>query len=59
MNIEESFKEIEDIIEKLENKEISLEEAFVYYEKGVALIKECNQSIDKVQKQIIKLQEEE
>lgn len=59
MNIEESFKEIEDIIAKLENKEISLEEAFSNYEKGVLLIKECNQSIDKVEKQIIELQEEE
>ena len=57
MNIEESFKEIEDIIGKLENKDIPLSEAFENYEKGIKLVRQCNESLDKTEKQIITLQD--
>lgn len=56
MKIEESFLELEKIITILENKETSLEDAFKEYEKGIGIIKECNNTLDKVQKQIIVLQ---
>lgn len=56
MKIEESFLELEKIITVLEDKETSLEDAFKEYEKGIRIIKECNNAIDKVQKQIIVLQ---
>ncbi len=56
MKIEESFEKIEKIIAALENKETSLEEAFKEYEEGIKIVRECNDSIDKVEKQIIILQ---
>lgn len=56
MKIEESFEQIDEVIAKLEDKDTPLEEAFAEYEKGVKLIKECNESLDKVEKQIIVLQ---
>lgn len=59
MKIEESFQELEKIITILEDKDTSLEDAFKEYEKGVGIIKECNQALDKVQKQIIVLQDGE
>lgn len=57
MKIEESFEELDNIISKLEDKNTSLEDAFKEYERGVGLVKKCNESLDKVQKQIIVLQD--
>lgn len=55
MAIEENFSELEAIIEKLDNKDISLSDAFSEYEKGIKLIKDCNDSLDKVEKDIVEL----
>lgn len=52
MNIEETFKTLDDILNKLEDKDTSLEDAFKEYEKGMKLVKECNDSLDKVEKKI-------
>ncbi len=59
MKIEEAFEKLDIIINKLEDKDTSLEEAFKAYEEGVLIVKDCNASLDKVQKQIIVLQETE
>ena len=59
MKIEEAFEKLDTIINKLEDKETSLEDAFKEYERGVRLVKECNDSLDKVQKKIIVLQSTE
>ena len=56
MKIEEAFQELEAIITRLEDKDTSLEEAFKEYKKGVGIVKECNDTLDKVHKQIIVLQ---
>ena len=37
--------------------EVSLDESFELYKKGMDIIKNCNKEIDKVQKQIIVLSE--
>lgn len=52
MNIEETFKTLDDILNRLEDKDTSLEDAFKEYEKGMKLVKECNDSLDKVEKKI-------
>lgn len=57
MTIEESFEQLDNIIASLENKDTSLEEAFRQYEKGIAIVKDCNVALDKVEKQLIVLQE--
>ena len=57
MTIEESFEQLDNIIAALEDKDTSLEEAFRQYEKGVAIVKECNAALDKVEKQVKVLQE--
>lgn len=56
-SIEESFKELEEIIGKLEDGNISLEDSFQYYEAGMKLVKSCSNKIDKVEKQILVLNE--
>ena len=58
MTIEENFAKIEETIEKLEQDDISLEEAFAAYSDGMRLLKECNDQIDKVEKKVLKLAED-
>lgn len=56
--IEETFEELESILGKLESGESSLEESFQYYEAGIKLVKNCEKQIDKVEKQILVLNED-
>lgn len=55
--LETSFEELDEIIGKLEQEEISLEDSFRLYQEGMTLLKNCNDSIDKVEKQLIVLGE--
>lgn len=55
--LEQSFEELEEIITKLENPDISLDDSFKLYNTGVGLLKACNDSIDKIEKQMILLNE--
>lgn len=57
-SVEETFQELEEIIRKLESGESSLEESFQYYEAGMKLVKSCNEKIDKVEKQMVVLEED-
>lgn len=56
-NLEQSFLELNDIIKKLESEDISLEDSFSFYQEGMKLLKICNESIDRVEKQLITLGE--
>ena len=56
--LEENFKKIEEIIKKLESNETTLDDSFVLYEQGMELIKECNGELDRVEKKLIILGEE-
>ncbi len=58
MTLEEKLVKLEDTIARLEAEDISLEEAFKTYKEGMDLLKECNTEIDKVEKQVQKLNEE-
>ena len=55
MTIEENLPRLDEIISKLDNKDTSLEDAFKEYESGIKLVKECNDAIDKVEKDVITL----
>lgn len=57
-SVEQTFQELEELIQKLEGGETSLEEAFRYYESGMKLVKACNEKIDKVEKQILILEKD-
>ncbi len=56
-NLEQSFLELNEIIKKLESEDVSLEDSFSLYQEGVKLLKSCNDSIDRVEKQLIILGE--
>lgn len=57
MSMEEAFSKLDVIVEQLESGEASLEEAFQIYQKGMELLKECSDKIDKVEKKMMKLNE--
>ena len=58
MTIEENFTKLEETLALLESEEVSLEEAFAAYSEGMKLLKICNDQIDKVEKQVLKLSED-
>ena len=57
--IEEMLSEVDGIIDELESGEIALEDSFKIYEKGMKLVQTINSRIDKVEKNIIKLESRE
>ena len=57
-SLEENFSAVEELIGQLEAEDISLEEAFTAYSKGMKLLKQCSEQIDRVEKQVMKLNEE-
>ncbi len=56
--IEECLGELEQIIEKMEDRDRSLEDSFACYEAGMKLVKECSEKIDRVEKKILVLSED-
>lgn len=56
-SLEEVFKNLDNIIEKLEETSVSLEESFQLYNKGMDLLKICNDKIDTVEKKMLILDE--
>ena len=53
MKLEDSFEKLNQIMEALEKPEVSLEDSFALYQEGMKLLKVCNDSIDKVEKELI------
>lgn len=53
--LEDDLKKLEEIVDNMENGDMSLEDAFKAYEKGIKLVAECNEQIDKIEKQLIVL----
>ena len=56
-NLEEMFNDLEELIGKMENEEITLEQTFDLYNNGMELLKKCNLSIDEVEKKVLVLDE--
>lgn len=53
MTLEQSFESLDNIIEQLQGGELTLEESFKMYEEGMKLVKNCNDTLDKVEKKLI------
>ncbi len=53
LTLEESFDQLDEIIQELQKGELSLEQSFKKYEEGMKLVKNCNDAIDKVEKKLI------
>jgi len=51
-NFETALEDLEQVVERLETGELALEEALSAFEKGVGLVKFCNQKLDEVEKKV-------
>lgn len=56
--LEMAFEELDGVLEALDGEDVSLEESFSLYHKGMQLLKVCNDKIDKVEKKIRILDED-
>ena len=58
MTLEKAFEELEVIIEKMNDREVSLDDSFSLYTEGTKLLKYCNEQLDLVEKKMLVLSEE-
>lgn len=58
LSLEEAFEALEQTVRQLSDEEIPLEDSFRIYQEGMKLLKLCNDKIDKVEKQVLVLNEE-
>lgn len=52
---EESIKRLEEVVEKMESGDLSLEESMKYYEEGILLSRTCYKKLAEAEKKIEKL----
>lgn len=57
-SLEEIFRELEGIIEKMQDREVSLDDSFSLYEQGIRKLKACNEKIDRVEKRMLLLNQQ-
>ena len=53
--LEEVFAQLDDLAEKLEDKETSLEDSFNLYKQGMELLKFCSDKLDTVEKKMLQM----
>ena len=58
ISLEEAFGQIEEVISHLETEEITLEQSFQEYHKGMKLLQYCNETIDRVEKKVLQINED-
>ncbi|MCI8299751.1 MAG: exodeoxyribonuclease VII small subunit [Lachnospiraceae bacterium] len=58
VSLEETFQELDAIIEKMQDREVTLEDSFFLYEQGIRKLKYCNEKIDSVEKRMLLLNEQ-
>ena len=56
--LEECMQELDAILKALDGEEISLEDSFAMYQKGMTLLKSCNEKIDTVEKKMMQMNED-
>jgi len=59
LSFEEAIKELTDIVGKIEQGQIPLQDSLKQYEKGMALIKHCKGILEKAERRIEKITKEE
>lgn len=56
---EDSLKQLEDLVERLESGEVSLEESLQDFERGVALVRTLRERLEQAQQRVDKIVEQE
>jgi len=55
ISFEQSLAEVEAIIRRVESGEVGLEDSIVQYERGVALIRQCRETLDRAEQRVVDL----
>ena len=58
LTLEEMLGALEQCVEKMEQGELTLEQSFEAFKEGMELVKSCNESIDRVEKEVVKLMDD-
>lgn len=58
LSLEEALEKLDKTIERLQAQEISLEESFQLYKEGMDYVKICSETIDRVEKKVLVLNQE-
>ena len=51
-NFEGALEQLEEVVEQLESGELPLDDSLAAFEKGVGLVKFCNQKLSEVEKKV-------
>lgn len=51
-NFEKALQELEDLVEKMESGNLSLEESLKYFERGVTLTRNCQQALTEAEQKV-------
>lgn len=57
VSLEETFEQIEAIINQMEQTDVSLEDSFKLYQSGIEKLKTCNELLDSVEKKMLVMKE--
>lgn len=57
LSINETFDKLDSILKTMEDPELSLEDSFEKYNEGLKLIRQCSESIEKIEQQLTILEE--
>ena len=55
MNFEKKLTRLEEIVQKMESGEISLDDSLKLFEEGVKLSRECNKELNEAEQKVQKL----
>ena len=52
LKFEEAIADLQQVVEQLESGDLSLEDSLAAFEKGVGLVRYCNQKLSEVEKKV-------
>jgi exodeoxyribonuclease VII small subunit len=55
LSFEEAFKELEDVVHRLEEGGLTLDESIALFERGMRLAKQCGQKLDEAELKVSQL----
>ena len=56
--LNEVFAELDEVMKRMNEEQVSLEDSFSFYHQGMELLKICNDKIDTVEKKMLVLDED-
>lgn len=57
MELEEIFAGLNEVMDKMEDRDVSLEESFELYSDGMKMLRACNEKLDTVEKKMMTIDE--